>query len=187
MDKLTVELIPKTCWWSSVRAMVTPTQWDKIRKISYTNADNKCEICGENGIKQGYKHNVECHEIFDFDMDTKIQKLVSLISLCPKCHFTKHIGRAMVMGRQQLCFKQLARVNKWTPEQIRIHVEEAFLTYHERSLYEWTLDISLLNKDPYKLNLDLGKTRIFEVKKYKKKKKKIITKLKIKSKKPPKK
>ena len=67
--KLLIELIPKTCHYSNVRTTVSKQEWDKIRFISYAVADNKCEICGDVGTNQGYKHNVECHEIWsDFSM-----------------------------------------------------------------------------------------------------------------------
>ena len=62
--KLLVELIPKTCWFSSVRTTVKPSEWDKLRKMAYTAADNKCGICGELGKEQGHKHDLECHEIW---------------------------------------------------------------------------------------------------------------------------
>ena len=72
---LTIELIPKTCWFSSVRTTVKKKEWDKIRFISYEVANNKCQICGDIGKNQGYKHNVECHEIWEYDDLNKIQKL----------------------------------------------------------------------------------------------------------------
>jgi len=81
--KLFVELIPKTCHYSNVRTTVTIAEWDKIRNLSYAAANHKCEVCGDTGKKQGYKHDVECHEIWDYDDVNHIQKLVGLISLCP--------------------------------------------------------------------------------------------------------
>lgn len=169
--KLTVELVPKSCHFSNVRTTVKPKEWDKIRFISYEAAGNKCEICKENGKDQGYKHNVECHEIWEYDDEILIQRLIGLISLCPTCHQVKHIGRAMAIGKEKECFAQLAKVNKWSPEQIVEHIDAAFITYKERSQYEWTLDISILNESPYDLNIPIIKKRVFEVKKYKKKRK----------------
>lgn len=81
--KLLIELIPKTCHYSNVRTTVSKQEWDKIRFISYAAADNKCEICGDVGTNQGYKHNVECHEIWEYDDENHIQRLIGLISLCP--------------------------------------------------------------------------------------------------------
>ena len=170
--ELLVELIPKTCHYSNVRTTVKPTEWDKIRFISYEAANHKCEICGDTGKNQGYKHAVECHEIWHYDDEKHVQKLIGLISLCPLCHMTKHIGRAMAMGRENFCYTQLSKVNNWTKEQIQEHVLTSFEVHKERSKHEWTLDISLLEKAPYNIKLKPFKNRIFEVKKYKKKPKK---------------
>jgi hypothetical protein len=170
--KLTVELIPSTCHFSNVRTTVTPKEWDKIRHLSYEAADHKCEICGNIGTKQGYKHKVECHEIWEYDDVNHIQKLIGLISLCPKCHQVKHIGRAIAIGKKDECYRHLIYVNKWTIEQVQNHVLTSFELHKERSKHEWTLDLSLLTKEPYSVSIDLSKDRVFEVKTYKKKPKK---------------
>lgn len=174
MPKLIVELIPSSCHYSNVRTTVKPSEWDKIRHLSYKQANNQCEICQATGKQQGYKHNVECHEIWEYDDINKIQKLIGLISLCPICHFTKHIGRAIAMGKVAICHKQLTKINKWTPIQIKQHILDSFKLHKERSRYKWSLDLSILNLEPYNLNIDITQKRIFEVKTYKKKKKKII-------------
>ncbi len=168
--KLTVELIPSTCHFSNVRTTVTSAEWDKIRFLSYEKANNKCEICGDTGKNQGYNHNVECHEIWYYDDVNHIQTLTGLISLCPTCHQVKHIGRAIAIGKQVQCFKQLAKVNKWTREEILDHIARSFELHKKRSKYQWQLDLSLLESEPYNIKLKVTKSRIFEVKKYKKKK-----------------
>ena len=168
--KLTVELIPSTCHFSNVRTTVTSAEWDKIRFLSYEKANNKCEICGDTGKNQGYGHNVECHEIWHYDDVNHIQTLTGLISLCPTCHQVKHIGRAIAIGKQVQCFKQLAKVNKWTREEILDHIARSFELHKKRSKYQWELDLSLLESEPYNIKLKVTKSRIFEVKKYKKKK-----------------
>lgn len=169
--KLLVELVPSTCHFSNVRTTVTTKEWDKIRHISYEAAGNVCEICKDTGKNQGYKHNVECHEIWHYDDKKHIQKLIGLISLCPTCHQVKHIGRAIAIGKQNEAIGQLLRVNKWTPEEAANHIAESFEIYKERSKYQWKLDISILKQEPYLITIKDSKTRIFEVKKYKKKRK----------------
>ena len=174
--KLEIELIPKTCWFSSVRTAVKPSQWDKIRFLSYESAGHKCEICGDTGKNQGYKHNVECHEIWDYNDVSKTQTLVGLISLCVICHQVKHIGRAIAIGKHQQALNQLAKVNKWTPEQVQQHVLDSFEVHKERSKHEWKLDISLLTKEPYNIVIKPNKKRIFKKKKFKKRPKKKLHK-----------
>jgi len=116
--KLTIELIPSTCHYSNVRTTVKPIEWDKIRFISYAAAGNVCELCGDTGKNQGYKHNVECHEIWEYDDVNHIQRLAGLISLCPTCHQVKHIGRAIAIGKEKEAHAQLRKVNGWSPEQV---------------------------------------------------------------------
>lgn len=169
--KLTIELVPSTCHFSNVRTTISSKEWDKVRFISYAAANNKCQICGDTGKNQGYNHNVECHEIWHYDDVNHVQKLVGLVSLCPTCHQVKHMGRAIAIGKQDVCYAQLAKVNNWTQADIDEHVFQSFEVYKERSKYEWELDISLLEEEPYELKLKKFTKRIFEVKKYKKKRK----------------
>lgn len=169
--KLTIELVPATCHFSNVRTTIKPKEWDKVRFISYEEAGHKCQICGDTGKNQGYNHNVECHEIWHYDDDNHVQKLVGLVSLCPICHQVKHIGRSIAIGKQEACYAQLRKVNKWTQAQVDEHVKQSFELYKERSKYEWELDISILEEEPYEIKVKKFKKRIFEVKKYKKKRK----------------
>ena len=170
--KLNVELIPKTCHFSNVRTTIKQKNWDKVRFISYEKAKNKCEICGETGLEQGYKHQVECHEIWHYDDENKIQKLIGLISLCPVCHQVKHIGRAMMIGKQPEVFKKLETVNNWNHKQVVDHLAEVFILNKERSKHKWFLDISLLSEAPYNIELAPRKTRNFKKKIYRKKRRK---------------
>ena len=174
--KLSVELIPTTCQYSNVRTTVTKKEWDKIRFMSYEKAEHKCEICGERGKNQGQKHDVECHEIWHYNDETHVQKLVGLISLCPICHLVKHIGRALAMRKKEVAYNQLAKVNKWTLKEVQQHIVDSFELHKQRSKHEWTLDLSILLEEPYNLKIDTESKRIFEVRKYKKKSKRVKTK-----------
>ena len=81
--KLEIELVPKSCHYSNVRSTLTQKDWDKLRLQSYVNAKYVCEICGKTGLEQGFKHKLECHEIWEYNDKKKEQKLIGLISLCP--------------------------------------------------------------------------------------------------------
>ena len=80
--KLTCELIPTTTHYTNVRSILSQSIWDKLRKTSYKKANFKCEICGDTGINQGYRHNLECHEVWVYTKDG-VQLLKELVSLCP--------------------------------------------------------------------------------------------------------
>ena len=144
--KLTIELVPRTAWYSNVRSNVTQQEWDVIRKKSYENASHKCEICGDVGTNQGVKHKVECHEIWEYNDESYIQKLTGLISLCPNSHKTKHVGLAQIKGEEGIVINQLMKVNEMTEEEAIEYIEQSFEVWGERSEYDWELDISYLEE-----------------------------------------
>lgn len=140
--KLSIELVPKTCWYSNVRSILTKPQWDAIRKMVATEAGNVCEICGG----KGKKYPTECHEIWDYNDDTLVQKLIGLIALCPNCHSSKHFGLAEILGKRDKVIKHLMKINGITKTAVEKHVEESFAEFTERSKKQWVLDISILEK-----------------------------------------
>jgi hypothetical protein len=144
--KLTIELVPTTCFFSNVRSELPKKEWDRLRKASYEAAGHKCEVCGSSGRVQGYKHPVECHEIWEYDDENKIQYLRGLISLCPRCHQVKHIGRTTVIGLQRVAFKHLEKVNGWNHREVVDYVAASFIIHRHRSQFEWKLDVNILEE-----------------------------------------
>lgn len=138
--KLTVELVPKTCFCSNVRDHVSKATWDKLRHQIYREANNVCEICGE----VGPRWPVECHEIWNYEDNHHIQKLIGLMALCPACHEVKHIGLAHVRGRGEVAKAHLAKVNGWTPEKTGRYLSKVKKVWLERSEQQWTLDLTFL-------------------------------------------
>lgn len=143
--KLTIELVPKTAWYTNVRTNVTSEQWNNIRNKSYAIANNVCEICGDTGKSQGYNHNVECHEIWDYNDANKTQTLTGLISLCPYCHKCKHPGLAQINGELNIVINQLMKVNNITKNKAEKLLDDAFNIWRERSKHKWNLDIEFIN------------------------------------------
>lgn len=139
--KLTIELVPSTCWLSNVRAVVSKKRWDVLRNQVYSKAYNLCQICG--GI--GPKHPVECHEIWHYDDKKLIQKLTGMIALCPDCHMVKHIGLARVQNKGELAVKHLMKVNNLSRTKAEQYVTDSFKVWSGRSTKRWKLDISHLN------------------------------------------
>lgn len=177
--KLTIELIPSTVFFSNVRSNIPKKDWDKLRKDSYEKAQNKCEICGDTGKNQGYKHDVECHEIWDYNYLTESQILTGLISLCPRCHQIKHIGRTFAIGKQAEAFNHIEKVNEWNHKEVVTYLAECFIEHKKKSKIHWKLDISILKE-----NFGVNKLQVAKGEKKRKtkkpfwKKKKYVTKKK---------
>lgn len=141
---LTIELVPKTAWYTNVRSNVSKEEWDRIRKKCYLNAGYVCEICGDTGLNQNHKHPVECHEIWQYDDENHVQKLTGLIALCPNCHTVKHPGLAQMKGKLDIVIRQLQKVNSMTFEEATEYLQHSFLIWNVRSQHQWTLDIEYL-------------------------------------------
>lgn len=150
--KLTIELVPETCWFSNLRSELTPQQWDRVRHRCYLNANYRCQVCGG----KGKKWPVECHEIWHYDDINHVQKLTGTIALCPACHEVKHIGHARIKGRETQALKHLARVNGWTITQARNYMFDCFRKWSGRSDYEWALDCTWLSRFHIKLEETRG-------------------------------
>lgn len=161
--KLTIELVPKTAWYTNVRSNVSESEWDRLRKYCYEKANNVCEICGDTSKNQGKNYNLECHEIFEYDDNRKVQKLTRLIGLCNHCHTVKHPGLANMQGRINIVYSQLMKVNGINELQATEYLEDSFEIWKERSQHEWELDISYL--DEYKEEINQYEKRLADKKK----------------------
>lgn len=135
--RITVELVPRSSWYSNVRSNVSREQWDRIRKSVYKEHDWTCELCGAKG-------RVECHEMWHYDDVQHIQTLVRMMCLCSACHEVKHIGLAQVRGRGDIALVHLAKVNGWTWERAERYVREKFSVWSRRSQHEWKLNLEAL-------------------------------------------
>jgi hypothetical protein len=127
---------------NNVRTILTAAQWDIIRKQVAAAAWDVCQICG--GV--GPAHPVECHEIWEYNDTTKVQKLAGMIALCPDCHMVKHFGFARVSGKEDIAFKHFMKVNSLKKIQAEAEITRAFDTWRKRSNIDWTLDLSGLEQ-----------------------------------------
>lgn len=137
---LTIELVPKTCWYENVRSEVPRWKWEVLKKRCFRNAEYKCEVCGGTG----YNWPVECHEIWEYDDKSRTQILRGLVALCPPCHQVKHIGLAGIQGKYDEALEHLSSVNEWDYHTTAMYADEAFDTWRERNKHEWELDITWL-------------------------------------------
>jgi 5-methylcytosine-specific restriction endonuclease McrA len=138
--RLTVELVPSTCWYTNVRSNVSKVVWDRLRRRVAAEAGHRCEICGG----RGRRWPVECHEVWAYDDATKVQRLDRLVALCPACHEVKHAGLASKRGRSEAVVQRLADINGWEAADALLYLEAVFEQWAARSRHQWTLDISVL-------------------------------------------
>ncbi len=159
--KLTIELVPKTSWYDNVRSHVSDIRWNELRSDCYVRAKHRCEICDETGKDQGYDHNVECHEIWEYDDNKHTQTLKGLIALCPLCHKAKHPGLAQINGEERLVITQLMKVNDMDEFEANCYLQDTFLEWEDRSNYDWAVDITYLSQHHDQLGDLLSKMNKF--------------------------
>lgn len=139
-EGLTVELVPASSWGNNLRSRLTRKDWDILRKRQYRKAGYLCEVCGAKG-------RLECHEVWEYDDERHVQKLVRLVALCMACHQVKHIGRISavegVVGVTR-CLRHLMQVNGWDEKDTQIYIVSTFKRHAQRSKVPWTLDLSWL-------------------------------------------
>lgn len=140
MSRLSIELVPKTCFWTNVRSEVSRADWEKCKRFVRERSGSRCEICG--GV--GKRYPVDCHEIWEYDDERGIQRLAGLIALCPPCHEVKHLGRAIGLGNGDRAIAHLCSVNGWSETHAEAYCMKVFEIWRLRSQMEWALDISFL-------------------------------------------
>ena len=151
--KLTIELVPQGQWGANLRSVLPKRDWDFLRKKQYQAANHCCEVCGG----KGPKWPVECHEIWKYDDEGKVQTLTGLVALCPPCHRVKHMGRALSVGKGDEAVAHFMEVNECSRNVANAYVEDAFTLWHDRSGFDWFLELSWLKDHEISIPIKLEK------------------------------
>jgi hypothetical protein len=156
--KMRVEIVPLTCWQSTVRSYLTDHYWRKLSREVADETGRRCEICGG----RGRQHAVECHEVWAYDDNQHVQILLRLQALCPMCHYVKHLGRSFHLGYGEQACGRLARLNGWDAATTNWYVDAVFKQWEERSNHEWGLDLTTLG-EVYEIPLHRLKLASYEI------------------------
>jgi len=151
--RLTIELVPSTCWYANLRDVLAPAAWAALRKQVIAASGSRCALCGAGG-------RLHCHEVWDYDDTAHVQTLRGFLALCALCHHAKHIGLAGILAsRGTLSYERVIahflRVNGCDRATFQQHYREAMETWRERSRYEWVTDLGPYNPPPPPLAADV--------------------------------
>ena len=142
--KLTIDLVPASSWNQNLRSLLKPKMWENLRKETYKKYKFRCAFCKSQG-------RLHAHEVWDYDDKNYVQKLVNIIALCSKCHEVKHIGFAGIQSSKgnlnyESLVKHFMMVNNCSRDIFKKHYNETFEKFEKRSHYDWTPDLSLLER-----------------------------------------
>jgi hypothetical protein len=136
--KLEVDLIPESCFKTSIRKSMQEADWDKISQETLDKAGDKCEICGS-------EEKIACHEIWQYDDTKLVQKLKGFRAICRNCYAVEHFGISQVLAMKGYLnlnevIKHFCSVNGVTWDDFNKHKEKEFARHRERSGKKWTTD-----------------------------------------------
>ena len=142
--KLTIDLIPKSCWKTSIRKSMPESEWNEISQDVIKKANNACEICGS-------EKKVVCHEVWKYDDKKSIQKLNGFKAICRMCCAVEHFGLSQVLAMKGYLnlnevIKHFCKVNDVSWDDFNKHKEKEFAKYRERSSREWKTDLGEWSK-----------------------------------------
>ena len=147
--KLQVDAVPRGSWGISLRNKMPRSAWDKLRKQVHERNGSKCQICGSS-------EKLNCHEQWEFNDKTGVQKLVGLGTVCNMCHHATHFGRSTQLAAAghldiETVVMHFLKVNRCDAETFAKHLEKARAVWEERSQRMWRIDFgefaNLLVKD----------------------------------------
>lgn len=136
--KLAVEFVPKPLWRSNLWSLIEEAEWTRIRQKVYADAGHRCEICGV------HPDRLEAHEVWHYDDDNFIQKLVRLVALCRPCHQVKHFARSRIhCSKEEIerLIRHFTTVNRCDARTLADHYDSEMAKWRQRSTHEtWKVD-----------------------------------------------
>jgi hypothetical protein len=139
--KLNFELVPDGCWYSNLRSILSPKDWNMIKKDAKVRSGGVCSICGKKTDK------LDAHEVWSYDVEKGVQKLENVISVCKDCHSVIHIGYTQLKGNIERAEQHYQKVNACTYAEYRQDLNKANILHKERNkVSEWKLDLTWLKR-----------------------------------------
>lgn len=139
--KLDFEMVPDGCWYSNLRSILSPAQWDVVRRDAYSRAQGRCMICSAPASR------LEAHERWSYDEKNCVQKLETVVAVCKSCHEVIHIGRTSLTGGEERACAHFMKVNGCSYAEYRKTLGAATEAHRRRNaVAEWKLDVSWLKR-----------------------------------------
>ena len=154
------------------RTIFGVSQWNKIRKQCYADANYHCQICGFD-CSDSIMH---AHEVYSIDYKKHTSTFERVVALCPLCHVKGiHSGRALTlykkgvpyMSKEKLlegaenAFTIISSYNRAHPGEEPLRAFETFLEYakHPALAPEMSRLIKKYNMQFYRINEKTWKTK----------------------------
>jgi hypothetical protein len=145
-NKLYIDMIPKTSYFKNVRSLFNDCDWNLIRHHIYERVNHKCECCG----KKRFKY-LDAHERWEFNEETKTQKLIRIIALCKLCHAATHYGHSKRTKNIDKINIHIKKINNFSDEELQNHINESYKIWKERNKIKWELDLTIITNSGFEI------------------------------------
>jgi hypothetical protein len=148
--KLRIELVPKQCWGRSIRRRLLDAKpshrsdWNSLRSLILADQGSECNICGS-------KKNPHCHEVWAYDFDHCIQRLMRFQVVCAMCHLVTHIGCAEHVANESNL--DIADVKKHFMKVNGLKDKKAFEEHKAEAMALWKEQSKQKSKQKWKMDL----------------------------------
>ena len=90
--------IPKPLHGVNPRTLLGSSNWNRMRKACYAEANDTCEICGTKPENLRHRHG---HEVYEISYSQGTAKFIRVFCVCSLCHLACiHTGRALTLWKQ---------------------------------------------------------------------------------------
>ena len=89
---LTQSILPLSIHGVNPRTIMGDCKWNKIKKEKQKIADHHCMCCGEY-VEHVPGNYLECHELYDVDLEKREFIFKDVVCICKKCHQFIHFAR----------------------------------------------------------------------------------------------
>lgn len=136
--RLAVEPIPCSSHRASLANLLSPNQWDQIRRSVYRKAGHRCQICGR-------EERLYCHEKWQYNENTGYQYLMGFEALCEKCHKVRHFFFVRVPLQRAILFQHFLAVNRMSWDEGIQHLEDVYRQQQRLNQREWIVHYGQYN------------------------------------------
>lgn len=135
--KLELHLIPQTSYYINLRNHLG-NRWGILSKKIRSERNYTCEICG----KQKEPQKMHLHELWSFDDNLCIQKLIGFECICSICHSIHHWGLSQLQGKNMIFLTKYAcEINGCTEYEWERYIEKARQEWNRRSEINWQIEL----------------------------------------------
>jgi hypothetical protein len=133
---LAPELVPEPLWYLSGQNLLPRRQWQAIRAAVIAEVGSHCSACA-----QPIAASAICHEMWSYENDAGIARLLGLTIICRPCNGVHHFGQASVGGWLPAVFEQLESVNGIDHAAAKEMLRQAKANWRSQSARSWTIRV----------------------------------------------